>query len=276
MLIRKIYYLLSPNLRRLARRIYFFPSDMFDALFKKKLSLVPPKGLIFIGPGDFVLIGDTFLHQLKQLCALQPTDKVLDVGCGIGRIARPLTKYLNANGAYYGFDIVKEGIDWCRKNYIAYKNFNFKWIPLKNDLYNLSTETEASTFVFPYPNYFFNVVVLTSVFTHMQQKEVQQYINEIGRVLKTGGYCFCTFFMITPASDALLLKSKTPFFPYRYDGFFLHDEKVKDANIAYKYDVVKAMVHNAGLTIQSFNAGWWPGTPENESLSYQDVLIMRK
>jgi len=273
---RKIYYLLSPTLRRLARRVWFFPTDLFDFFFRKRPLLVPPKGMIFIGPGNFVLIGDTFLAHLKRLCNLQPNNKVLDVGCGIGRIARPLTQYLDNAGAYYGFDIVKEGIDWCTKNYAAYKNFTFKWVPLKNDLYNLSTVAEASSFVFPYPENFFDVVVLTSVFTHMQQNEVKQYIFEISRVLKKGGCCFCTFFMITQESDELLLKSKTPFFAYRYNDFFLHDEKVKDANIAYKLDVIKAMLYDAGLTIHSFHPGWWPGTPESEALSYQDVLIMRK
>jgi ubiquinone/menaquinone biosynthesis C-methylase UbiE len=252
------------------------PSDLVAVLIKKNPALVPPRGLIFIGQGDFVEIGNTFFKQLRELCKLEAGDKILDIGCGIGRIARPLTGYLNAYGAYYGFDIVKTGIDWCNKHYAAFKNFHFAWVPLKNDLYNLTSHAEASLFTFPYQSNFFDVVVLTSVFTHMQEMEVERYINEIARVLKKGGYCFCTFFVITPESDKFLQENKAPFFKYRYNNYFLHDERVKDANVAYKYNFIQGVVNSAGLTIQSFYPGWWAGKTETGCLSYQDVLIVTK
>ena len=89
-------------------------------------NLVPPQGLIFIGAGDFIKIGEEFARYFIELGQLEPNEKVLDVGCGIGRMALPLTKYMSQQGEYWGFDIVKDGINWCAKRYTRlFPNFNF-------------------------------------------------------------------------------------------------------------------------------------------------------
>lgn len=260
----------------MARRLVYAPVDAWEAATGKRPALVPPKGMTFIGPGDFVRIGDTLLQNFIDLCHLQPEAHVLDVGCGIGRVARPLTRYLSEEGRYDGFDIVPEGIRWCQRHYSRFPNFHFRHIHLRNDLYNLETETEASSFTFPYPTDEYDLVVLTSVFTHMQEEAVRNYLSEIGRVLKPGGCCFCTFFLITKASEAFLDSSSEPFFKYRYEHYYLHNAQVKDANIAYKYSVVEQMVQKAGLKVQSFHPGWWAGLKKEEAVNFQDVLILTK
>ena len=212
--------------------------------------------------------------SIMKLCDLKKDAHVLDVGSGIGRVARPMANFLNSQGSYEGFDIVKEGISWCTKAYKDYANFRFQYIPLLNDLYNLSAPNNASTFRFPYPSERFDLVVLTSVFTHMQQAEVQQYLKEIGRVLKKGAYCYCTFFIITGESDNFLKQSTEPFFKYRFQNYFLHDQRVKDANIAYKYEIIEEMLSVSGLEIKSFHPGWWAGLNKEECENFQDVLII--
>jgi ubiquinone/menaquinone biosynthesis C-methylase UbiE len=274
MILRKLYYLLSPGLRRTVRRIIFFPSDTLNRIFLVKDKLVPPKGMIFTGSGDFVGQGYILQKAITELCELQPDSHVLDIGCGIGRVARPMAGFLNENGSYNGFDIVKDGIDWCSVAYKDFSNFHFQHIPLQNDLYNLSTQEKASSLHFPYQSAKFDLVVLTSVFTHMQESDVLNYLKEIGRVLKKDKYCFCTFFIITKESDVFLQKSKEPFFKYRYENYFLHDSRVKDANIAYKYDVIEDMIGLSGLKIKSFHPGWWAGLKKEDCVNFQDVIIL--
>jgi ubiquinone/menaquinone biosynthesis C-methylase UbiE len=268
--------MLTPPLRRVARRIWFFPGDLYDIVVGKKQNLVPPKGLIFTGAGDFNAIGNKMLQYFIASCALKPFDKVLDIGCGIGRIARPLTTYLNKEGKYYGFDIVQSGIYWCRQNYKTYTNFDFQYIPLRNDLYNLSANEDPAAFTFPYYNNYFDLVVLISVFTHMQEPDVRRYISEISRVLKPGKFCFCTFFIITKESDEYLKKSKDPFFKFRFEHYFLHDRNVKDANVAFKYEAIEEMLKSSDLKIKAFHPGWWAGKEKKDALDFQDVLIITK
>jgi SAM-dependent methyltransferase len=274
MLLRKLYYFLSPGLRRTVRRIVYFPSDILIKIFTGRDKLVPPKGMIFTGSGDFTGQGDLIQAAIIKLCDLKNDAHILDIGSGIGRVARPMAYFLNENGSYDGFDIVKEGITWCTEAYKEYPNFRFRHIPLQNDLYNLSTENKASSFFFPYSSGQFDLVVLTSVFTHMQEADVQQYLHEIGRVLKKGKYCFSTFFIITVESDEFLKNSKDPFFKHRYENFFLHDNRVKDANIAYKFEVIEKMLFNSGLKIKSFHPGWWAGRKKEDCLIFQDVMII--
>ncbi len=275
-LLRKLYYRLKPGQRRLARRLFYFPKDIADKITNNRPPLVPPRGRIFTGQGDFVGMGDAYLEHFIGECGLQPHHHVLDVGCGIGRVARPLTTYLNGDGRYVGFDVVKDGVNWCKKRYKEYPNFSFTCLPLRNDLYNLDSEERASVLQFPYPDRSFNLVVLVSVFTHMQQEEVGNYLREIARVLHHGGRCFATFFVVTPSSEAFLDQEKRPFFPYRYAHFFLHDERVKNANVAYRDRFLRDVITDAGLAIEQVHEGWWAGREREECMDFQDVMILKK
>ena len=57
--------------------------------------MVPPRRKIFTGSGDFLQTGRDFLHYFVEFGHLKPHHRVLDVDSGIGRMAIPLTGYLN-------------------------------------------------------------------------------------------------------------------------------------------------------------------------------------
>jgi SAM-dependent methyltransferase len=274
---RKLYYALSPKLRRTARRIYYLPIDLIEGLTGKRDAMIPPRGKIFIGPGDFKKLGEKLVSDFIRHGNLKPDGRVLDIGCGIGRIAIPLTSYLNPQGTYDGFDIVREGIDWCKaKISPRFPNFRFTHVDLRNDLYNLGTDASASEFKFPYPHSAFDFIILTSVFTHMQPREVEQYLKEISRVLGPDGTCFATFFVIDEHSGEFLRRSEHPFFTFDHGDFMLHDNRVKDANIAFKLPFIEKMASNAGLIIEKFHPGWWAGRDKASQVDFQDVMIFRK
>lgn len=274
---RKIYYALSPKLRRSLRRVYYWPTDVWEGITGQRDDITPPKGKIFIGPGNFKQLGEKLRADFIQYGGLQAHHHVLDIGCGIGRIAIPLTNYLNKEGSYDGFDIVQEGIDWCQQRiHPRFPNFNFKHIPLRNDLYNLESTEKAEQFTFPYPDQSFDFIILTSVFTHMQDKEVAQYLKEISRVLKPQGTCFATFFLIDERSEAFLKSSASPFFAHDYGHYMLHDQKVKDANIAYKLPYINSILSEANMHIRHFHPGWWAGGEKSQCVDFQDVLILGK
>jgi len=60
-------------------------------------------------------VGERFFDIFVRYGRIKPTDRVLDVGCGSGRMAAPLTRYLTT-GSYEGFDISPDAIRWCQND----------------------------------------------------------------------------------------------------------------------------------------------------------------
>jgi SAM-dependent methyltransferase len=274
---RKIYYWLSPEKRLMARRLYYLPIDFWEKITGKRPPLSPPRGMIYVGSGDFAQQGQLLLDQLIRLGRLQPHEQVLDIGSGIGRVAAPLTTYLNREGSYEGFDIVKSGVAWCNKHISSkHPNFRFLHIDLKNDLYNLSTEQAAQAFVFPYDDQRFDLCFLFSVFTHMMPEDVAAYLHQIARVLKPGGRCLATFFILNNESKAGMLPYNGLKFVHDYGHYALIDPEVKEANIAFEQNWLWEAIDAAGLTIAGNWPGYWPGRNKQQCEGFQDTLLLQK
>lgn len=272
---RNFFYKLPPEYRYIARKIYYFPIDFYEKITGKRGKGVPSRGEIFIGSGDFEKQGQHQVELLKKYASLKPDDKVLDVGSGIGRTALALTNYLNTNGKYEGFDVVKKGVDWCNKNISnKFPNFNFKFVPLNNELYNSYSE-KAVDFKFPYENEKFQKVYLFSVFTHMKIEDIKNYISEIHRVLEKDGICLATFFIYE--KDADLMQFPGFKFPVLKDRYRLIDDKVEEANIAIEKDYLTEIINETGLEVVDYVKGFWSdfGLDRN-GIDFQDIAIMRK
>lgn len=275
--LRKLFYTLPPAWRFLARRLYYLPADLYEGLSGQRDPMTPPRGLIYTGSGDFRAQGEKMRKYLIELAGLQPRHRVLDVGSGIGRIAVPLTEYLGEEGSYEGFDVVEVGVRWCEKTITRrFPNFRFKYVDLDNDLYR-SGGDNAAAFRFPYPDGDFDLVILTSVFTHMLPNEVANYLGEISRVLKPGGRCFATFFLWN--EEAARLSRGNPHFSFPYDhGYYrLMDEQVQAANVAYEEGRLRQeMIEAAGLEVEQAHYGYWAGREKEGCRDFQDILVLYK
>ncbi len=236
---------------------------------------IPPKRLIYTGGGDFLKIGKRIIDHIKAHGIITPSSIVLDVGSGIGRIAFSLTKYL-VDGHYEGFDIIKSGIRWCERNISRnYPNFRFKWVSLSNDLYR-EHGNDAGEFIFPYEDEFFDLVIVISVFTHMQPAEVENYVNEINRVLKKDGHCYATFFILNHASEAAMKENDEFNFKHHHGFYSLLNEKVKAANVAYQEKYLDELFGNNNFHSISKEYGSWSGAYKNGPLDFQDIVIIQK
>ena len=273
---KKLESVILKSLEPILKKIYYFTRNIIYRSNGRD-SMLPPKSMIFIGDGDFEKIGQEFKQYFIKLAKLQPNNRVLDVGCGIGRMAIPLTDYLSTEGEYWGFDIAKNGVEWCQ-NRISKKfgNFNFQHIDVYNKYYNPHGNDRAYNFKFPYENEFFDFVFLTSVFTHMLPKDMENYMNEISRVLKTGGKCMITFFLLNEESEKLLRTGRSSLdFKYKIDGCLTINEEEPEAAIAYNEESVKMFFEKLGLKIiQPIHYGSW--CEREIYLSYQDIILAVK
>jgi SAM-dependent methyltransferase len=96
---------------------------------------LPPREFSEAVGGDYCAIGKQVLDLIRQRCKLRPTDRILDIGSGCGRLAVPLTRYLSGEGAYEGFDVVLPMVEWCRQHISSkFPRFRFQHADLKNTL----------------------------------------------------------------------------------------------------------------------------------------------
>ena len=239
--------------------------------------LLPPEALQDYVGGCYHEVGALFFGYLVELCGLEPSDAVLDVGCGSGRIAVPLAGYLNHEGRYAGFDISKEAIAWCKENVSrTHPNFDFEVADIENKYYNPNGKYKSSDFRFPHSDASFDVVFLTSVFTHMLPTDVEHYMQEIARVLKSGGKCLSTFFLLNEESIRLTkAKKRTPNFKYHRQGYRTSNAKRPEAAIAYPEAFVRELYEKCGLKLEEpLRYGSWCG--RTDYLTFQDVVIAVK
>jgi len=244
---------------------------------KRPNSMVPPPSMIFVGDGSFSEIGDEFKEYLIGFANLQPNNRILDVGCGIGRMAIPLTGYLSSEGEYWGFDIVKMGIVWCQRRITTkFRNFHFLHADIYNKHYNPHGRISARAFHFPFEDQFFDLVFLTSVFTHMVPLDIENYLREIARVLKTGGACLITFFVMNQESEGLIRSGRSTLnLKHGMEGYFTVDSDVPETAIGYDEEYIEQIFEKSGLTIvRPIHYGSW--CSRAQFLSYQDIIIARK
>jgi SAM-dependent methyltransferase len=258
------------------RGIYYFPMDVIDAV-KGRDSMVPPRSMIFIGSGDFTVIGNEFKSYFIQLAGLQPGARVLDVGCGIGRMAVPLTEYLSPDGEYWGFDVVEKGIDWCRKRISSkHANFHFLHSDVCNKSYNPKGAVLSQDYRFPFVDGFFDFVFLVSVFTHMLPSGLENYLREISRVLGAGGRCLCTFFILNDEARSLIRSGRSALdFEHELEGCRTIDREVPEESVAYEEADVTKLFEACGLSIREpVSYGSWCGRAS--FLTFQDLIVASK
>lgn len=219
--------------------------------------------------------GLEFMSYFLSLAGLSFTDDVLDIGCGLGRMAFPLAYYLAPGSRYIGFDVVPENVDLAAKRFgRRFANLQFAHADIKNLLYNPHGTVNPLTFSLPSESRTSGFVCATSVFTHMRGNEVKHYLDEIARVLRPDGSALITCFLLNRESRDLMARGRSDHnFSFDCEDCFTQDASMPEAAVAYDEHKLASWLTRVGLTASDVFYGSWCGrTP---SLSYQDILILR-
>ena len=101
--------------------------------------------------------------------------KILDWGCGPGRVIRHMKEVVGADCELYGTDYNKASIAWCKQT-LADISFNHNGI-------------EADL---PYSNNTFDLIYGISIFTHLSKKKHFDWYKELYRILEVNGILILT------------------------------------------------------------------------------------
>ena len=200
----------------------------------------------------FLRPGEEFFAHFRRLGRLQPNETVLDIGCGVGRMAIPLLGYMSPEGRYVGFDISPQAIRWCT-DHIAAKNpsFTFHVADIFNKEYNPRGTCRAAEYRFPCEDGSVDFAFAASVFTHMLPDDVRRYLAEIHRVLKPGGRGLFTHFILNAESEAAMSRLGGNLrFLFPLPECRTIDPDVPERAIAFDEAILRRMYAEAGLSIE--------------------------
>jgi len=269
---------LPRQLRWILRKMYLAPVDLADRLLGRHDPGLPSKAQIFTGGVlDFAASGRGTLETIRSVTDMNPSSHILDVGCGIGRLAIAMPEFLDANGGYEGFDIVPEGIEWCKQHIVGpHDNIHFTLADVYNKEYNPKGSRRPADYQFPYEDETFDVAVLLSVFTHMLPIDVDRYVGEIARVLKKNGQICASYCIITPESLRLMTSGRGfVHFKYNLGSHWIHSKRVPELGVAYEESYLRGIYSKHGLSDPpDIYFGWWCG--RSTGLDAQDVVVATK
>lgn len=237
---------------------------------------LPPYPIIrAVGGGstaEFVAVGRKFRQLLQTLAELQPSDSCLDIGCGCGRIALQLTDFLDT-GTYDGIDVMRNLIRWCNERIAQdHPNFQFTFADIYNKRYNPKGQYSSEEYKFPYENDRFDIVILTSVFTHMRIPGFRNYLREIVRVLRPGGRVFLTLFLVNAAVLETIESGNAQVrLAHRYDDHcWVEDTRTPEKAVGFDEDYALEQIESVGLKIDCIQRGSWS---RQGATDFQDIIV---
>jgi SAM-dependent methyltransferase len=178
---------------------------------------------------------------------LRRDDYVIDVGCGSGRLAKPLSEYLA--GKYLGIDVVPELLDYARK-LVQRPDWRFEI---------------ASGLTIPERDETADMVCFFSVFTHLLHEESFVYLREAKRVLKPGG------------------KIVLSFLDFRVDGHWsIFESDLEDVgnaskpmNVFLSADMLREWARHLDLDMEAIKDADEPYIPLSEPIPFENGTTMK-
>ncbi len=226
-----------------------------------------------LGGEDFRKHGLHFAEKLTQDAGLTAHSRVLDLGSGCGRITIPLTEVIEPSSSYLGLEPVLALVGWCQRAITSrWSHFQFRHWDVRNRLYNREGAVRAETCQFPVDADEFDLIIATSIFTHILPQAAENYIKECARALRPGGHLFATFFLLengVVSADGILK------FAHKYGAAMSIDPILPERAVAYSADWLTERFRRERMRLCG-PIRWGSWTGRANTYSSQNVIILEK
>jgi SAM-dependent methyltransferase len=214
------------------------------------------------------------LAQVLYRCGLRDGDALLDVGCGVGRLAIGLIGDTTFRGRYVGFDVSAKHVRWARRNLQPLRpTFRFRFVDVHNERYNPGGELSGEAVRFPVRAGAFDVACLFSVFTHFEADDVATYLDELHRVVRPGGRVVATWFLWDEERRHDVETGRHAMVHQSDEHTLYADPERPLFAVAHHLGRMRELIAEAGLEVERIELGTWAHGPGPE---FQDLVVLRK
>ncbi len=212
-------------------------------------------------------------ETVKTECRLRPDGSVLDLGCGVGRLAIGLLGYLAPTGRYEGLDIDAASIRWAQAHVQGkHAGVRFQVADVRNPQYNPGGRVAPEQYRLPFDDATFDVAFLHSVFTHMVPAQLERYLGELRRVVRRSGSTHISYYLLNPEAHRLATEGKAALdFPFDFGSYRSISRETPEYSVAFEESLIRELYRKHGLEIDEIAHGSWCG--RTGSRSYQDIVI---
>jgi SAM-dependent methyltransferase len=227
----------------LAANILGFPYQEFRKLPPNHLRVRVGVGNKVINNHDYHLrVGREYWFEWLSQGYCHSESNVSEIGCGCGRIAQHLQGEW-FKGAYHGVDIDSEQIEYCRQRF-SDSRFTFALSPHKSYTYK---ESEGVTGIQSLGriigaqdsrDFIFSI----SLFTHLLEQEVNEYLAACYDALRPSGMIYMTFFCM----EHVALGGRWTF-KHKFGNAYCESSKYPEAAVAFHEDFVIELARKHGF-----------------------------
>ena len=133
----------------------------------------------------------------------------------------------------------------------------------------------GAAFRFPFSDNRFDLAVACSVFTHMLPDEIENYVAEVFRILKTGGRCFMSVFLFDVEAETAVATGSTIFdFCHPIGPCLTFDSERPEEGIACRKEWFLELLEANGLRVDAVQDGNWRRIRSHQIS--QDYVVARK
>jgi len=194
--------------------------------------------------------------RLLEHYGLTPSSDLLEIGCGLGRLAYECASYLDDDATYTGFDIAPVAIEWLEANYAPrLPGFRFDLLDVYNERYRPNLSTGPEQVRFPYDDASFDVVCAFEVFMHVALDGVRNYLQELTRVLRPGGTAVVSFMAIYPEEEEPRYGGR-PFVRVA-EGVYTRFPNRRSTSMGFDVDLIRRVIAETGLEEVDALKGRW-------------------
>lgn len=239
-------------------------ADGLDVVLRRSDPYTPPRRLRYVGDGDYTEVGETWLGLLRSLALVRPDERVLEIGCGAGVLARPLHRHLGPGARYVGYDDDPEAIEWCQAAYRDRPDFSFE----------LAEDLSPPELELPFLDETFDVVVMHDVLPHLEPAAVAARLREARRVLTEEGRLFATTYLLDAGARAAIAAGTAAIaFATEDDAPAAVGAHGGEPTYAVDEEWLLDRVAEAGFKTVGIRHGSW--TPREDTKAFPDILVAR-